>query len=66
MTPLERLLAEAIPTRPPRPPTPAPRTPPAPWTPAEQDAHWRQLCAAVGAPKEQRPHLRPVPEQPAA
>lgn len=57
MTPLERLLLEAIPTR----PQPAPgREPPlesrpSVWTPAEQDAHWQGLCAAVGTPGIPRP-----------
>lgn len=53
MTPYERLLAEQIPTRP-TPPEPRPQRVPAGhhWTPAEQDAHWAELCAAVGAPKE--------------
>lgn len=64
MTPLERLLAEDIPTRPP-PAMPGPRRVPAGhhWTPAEQDAHWNALCEAIGAPKEQRParHLRALP-----
>lgn len=62
MTPLERLLAEDIPTRPP-PAAPLPRRVPPGyrWTPAEQDAHWQQLCEAVGAPREQRPRLRLAP-----
>ena len=60
MTPYQRLLAETIPTRP-APATPRPR--PAerrPWTRAEQDAHWQQLCEAIGARDEQRPALRLV------
>ncbi|MBP5913207.1 hypothetical protein F3K34_13285 [Streptomyces sp. LBUM 1486] len=59
MSPLERLLAEDIPTRPPPAPA-APRTSTSrqPWTPAEQDAHWNALCHAVGRPDEQRPTLR--------
>lgn len=62
MTPLERLLQEGIPTR----PAPAPNTPrqtdTSPhWTTAEQDTHWQQLCAAVGATGEQRPHLHALP-----
>lgn len=58
-TPLERLLAETIPTRPP-PAEPRPRRVPAGhrWTRAEQDAHWAALCEAVGATREQRPRLR--------
>lgn len=63
-TPLERLLAETIPTRPP----PAPSTPrPVPaghrWTREQQDAHWAALCEAVGSTTEQRParHLRALP-----
>ncbi|MBE1597167.1 hypothetical protein H4687_003296 [Streptomyces stelliscabiei] len=59
MTPLERLLAEDIPTRPPpAPSTPRTSTGRRPWTPAEQDAHWQALCDAVGAPDTQRPALR--------
>ncbi|MFF6781399.1 hypothetical protein [Streptomyces sp. NPDC012510] len=55
-TPLERLLAEDIPTRPAPPPN-RPRTPHSSrtWTPAEQDAHWNALREAVGATREQRP-----------
>jgi hypothetical protein len=64
MTPLDRLLAETIPTRPP-PAEPRPRRFPTghQWTPAEQDAHWAALCEAVGATREQRPtrHLHAVP-----
>lgn len=43
MTPLERLLAEAIPTR----PAPAPPSTPRPWTPEEQARHWADLNAAL-------------------
>ncbi len=62
MTPLQRLLLEAIPTR----PAPAPTTPRQTeiahhWTPAEQDAHWQQLCEAVDTPGAPRPHLRALP-----
>lgn len=59
MTPYERLLAEQIPTRP-APAEPRPQRVPVGhhWTPQEQDAHWQALCQAVGAPREQRPHLR--------
>jgi len=62
VSPLERLLAETIPTRPP-PATPLPRrVPPGhQWTPAEQEAHWQALCQAVGATNEQRPRLRLAP-----
>ncbi len=56
-TPYERLLAEDIPTRPPPvKPVPAGRT----WTPEEQDTHWADLCHAIGAPNERRPHLRAI------
>ena len=58
MSPLDRLLLEAIPTR------PAPATPGGYWTQAEQDEHWAQLCQAVGAPGTPRP--QPASEQPAA
>jgi len=56
MTPLERLLLEAIPTR----PAPAPDAPRQTeltrhWTQAEQDAHWGQLCDEVGTPGAPRP-----------
>lgn len=43
MTPLERLLAEGIPTR----PAPAPPSTPRPWTPEEQAQHWADLNAAL-------------------
>lgn len=60
MTPLDRLLLEAIPTRP--PPAANPDRPPpeyvSRWTPAEQDAHWAALCEAVGRPGDPRPTLR--------
>ena len=68
-TPLERLLAEAIPTGtfghalpPPPEPEPPPR-PVAPWTPEEQDAHWADLCKALGTPGAKRPHLRLVADE---
>jgi hypothetical protein len=66
VTPLERLLLEAIPTR----PTPAPAAPRQTeigryWTAAEQDAHWAELATALGVANERRPHLR-VATQPAA
>jgi len=57
VSPLERLLAEDIPTRPPAPPKSGPLTP------ADRDANWNKLCASVGATGEQRPtrHLHAVP-----
>lgn len=62
-TPLDRLLAEQIPTRPP-PAEPRPRRFPTghQWTREQQDAHWNDLCDAVGS-SEQRParHLRALP-----
>lgn len=62
MTPLQRLLQEAIPTRPaPAPNTPRPVEPGRYWTPEEQDAHWADLAAALGIPNEPRPHLRSLP-----
>jgi hypothetical protein len=54
MSPLDRLLAEAVPTgtfgdaR-----TATSSAKPRRWTPAEQAAHLRELAAAIGAP-----HLR--------
>ncbi|MEV7154870.1 hypothetical protein AB0N77_09625 [Streptomyces misionensis] len=48
MSPLERLLAEAIPVR------PQPATPWG-WTQQQQDAHWQALCNTVGTPGAQRP-----------
>lgn len=64
MTPLERLLAETIPTRPtPAPSASRPTSPGRPWTREEQDAHWNALCQAVGAHTDTRPtrHLRALP-----
>lgn len=57
MTPYERLLAEAIPTRPTPPPEqPQPSQPrPTAWTAAEQDRHWNDLCDAIAAPHDRRP-----------
>jgi hypothetical protein len=43
-TPLERLLAEDIPTRPPPAPPPGPARP---WTPEEQAQHLADLIEAV-------------------
>ncbi|MET8826045.1 hypothetical protein ABZX40_13315 [Streptomyces sp. NPDC004610] len=66
MSPLERLLQEAIPTRP-EPPAPHPRPADAPaWTRAEQDAHWQALCEAVGTPDAHRPRLRLITDSEAA
>ncbi|MGW8703297.1 hypothetical protein ACWGOK_41400 [Streptomyces eurythermus] len=50
MTPMQRLLEEAIPLRP-------DHAKPAnePWTQVEQDTHWAALCAAVGTPNARRP-----------
>ncbi|WP_329215136.1 hypothetical protein OG352_06115 [Streptomyces sp. NBC_01485] len=65
MTPLERLMQEAIPVRPPaKPPT-------EPWTPEEQAQHRADLDAAVrdwhsNDPRDTRkrkPHLRLVTDQ---
>ena len=59
LSPYDRLMAEAIPTRP--RPAPKPEPPPKPiqpWTRAEQDAHWAALCEAVGTRHARRPHLR--------
>jgi hypothetical protein len=62
VTPLERLLAEAIPVRPAPPPdTPRQTEIGRYWTPAEQDAHWNALCEAVDTPGTPRPHLRAIP-----
>lgn len=44
MTPYERLMAEAIPTRPTPPPSPCP---PRPWTAEEQAQHWNELGEAI-------------------
>jgi hypothetical protein len=60
-SPYDQLMAEAIPTRPRNAPRPEP--PPktvTPWTSDEQDAHWAELCEAVGTPDAPRPHLRLV------
>jgi hypothetical protein len=43
MSPLDRLLAEAIPTR----PAPAPKPAHEPWTPEEQAQHLADLAAAL-------------------
>ncbi|MFF0790397.1 hypothetical protein [Streptomyces spiralis] len=63
-TPFERLMAEAIPTRPPaapKPEQPPPREP-GHWTPEEQDTHWAELCQAIGVTNERRPTLRLITE----
>jgi len=44
VSPLERLLAEAIPTRPAPPPKPGPLRP---WTAEEQARHWADLNDAI-------------------
>ncbi|MGQ5576727.1 hypothetical protein [Streptomyces sp. ECR3.8] len=55
MTPLEQLAQEEVPLRPASAPLAARAYQPY-WTPAEQDQHWADLCAAVGAPANtQRP-----------
>ncbi|MER6921189.1 hypothetical protein ABT314_19660 [Streptomyces spiralis] len=57
-------MAETIPTRPapaPKPEQPPPRQP-GRWTPEKQDAHWAELCQAVGVANEQRPTLRLITE----
>jgi hypothetical protein len=48
VSPLDRLLAEAIPIRPANPHR-------QPWTQADRDAHWAALCRAVGTPGTPRP-----------
>ncbi|MGW5430389.1 hypothetical protein ACWET9_24735 [Streptomyces sp. NPDC004059] len=48
MSPLDRLLTEAIPIRPTNPAR-------QPWTDADRDAHWNALCTAVGTPGTPRP-----------
>jgi hypothetical protein len=48
MTPLERLLQEAIPTR----PAPAVHRQ---WTKEEQDEHWDELARAIGCSSVERP-----------
>jgi hypothetical protein len=55
MTPLERLLQEAIPTR----PASATGTHSL-WTQQEQDRHWSDLADAIGVPVRERP-TRPTP-----
>ncbi|CAM5249778.1 hypothetical protein SGLAM104S_01597 [Streptomyces glaucescens] len=54
MSPLDRLLLEAVPTR----PDPAP--PRGPWSEEQQNEHWAALCEAVGTPGAPRP-ARPEP-----
>lgn len=52
MSPLERLLAEAVPTGTFGDAQPVLREPgkPRPWTRAEQDRHYAELAAAIGEP----------------
>lgn len=59
MTPLERLLLEAIPVR------PSPASPRGLWSQQEQDRHWNELCETVGTPGTPRPRpaLRLVTDQ---
>jgi hypothetical protein len=58
MTPLERLLQEAIPVRPERPDGTH-----SVWTKQEQDRHWEELADAIGVPVRPRPaHPAPVRE----
>ena len=63
MTPLERLLAEELPTGTfghALPPQPERRhVQPEPWTPEEQAAHRAELCRALGLP-----HLTVVDDEP--
>lgn len=59
MTPLERLLAEEIPTGTfghARPPAPADPRPIRPWTPEEQAAHREILAAALDGWQSDDPH----------
>lgn len=75
MTPYERLMAEAIPVRPP-PAEPRPQSVPAGyrWTPEEQDQHWAELNDAIRdwrwegdtSLSAKRRHLRVAREAPAA
>lgn len=57
LTPMDRLLQEAIPVRPER----ADGTHSL-WTEQEQDRHWDDLCRAIGAPNY-RKHPRRKPPQ---
>lgn len=59
MSPFERLLQEAIPTRPANPNR-------QPWTDTDRDNHWAALCHAVGTPGQPRPHETPAALRPAA
>jgi hypothetical protein len=59
MSPLDRLLAEAIPIRPANPHR-------QPWTQQQQDAHWAALCHAVGTPDTPRPNETATARQTAA
>lgn len=73
MTPLERLLLEAIPTRPAPALKPAPKPAAEPWTPEEQAQHRADLDEALDGwtyDEPRRRHLRLVDtnhtERPAA
>ncbi|MFF1297963.1 MULTISPECIES: hypothetical protein [unclassified Streptomyces] len=57
MTPLERLLQEAVPVRPVRPDASHSL-----WTEQEQDRHWDDLCRAVGAPNHRKHPPRKPPQ----
>ncbi|MEU2339949.1 hypothetical protein ABZ608_41560 [Streptomyces sp. NPDC013172] len=66
MTPIDRLLLEAIPVRPePAPGSPRPTEVHSLWTPDEQDQHWADLADALGIPSQPRP-AHPEPGQAAA
>ncbi|MET9304966.1 hypothetical protein ABZX68_06455 [Streptomyces cellulosae] len=54
MTPMERLMQEAVPVR-----VDSPGPVHSLWTQQEQDRHWAELCQAVGVPGTPRPS-RPV------
>lgn len=64
MTAVDDLYTEDIPTRP-QPAPPRARAYPSMWTRAEQDAHWHELCTAVGTPGVARPGPPPAPPDPA-
>lgn len=50
MTPMERLMQEAVPVR-----VDSPGPVHSLWTQQEQDRHWADLCQAVGVPGTPRP-----------
>lgn len=62
LNPLERLLLEAIPTR----PAPAQKPAAEPWTPEEQAQHRADLDAALDEHRTDRRHLRLVRQADAA